>query len=442
MADVPALVSAVDGYFAQVRNKLDAMDNDLALLESAVSDGDVLFSNANNVPGDYVGRLMVSQDIAVVRGPEELTRQQALTQSVNPQKIYDIQADVFYQWNGSSWVQQSGWTVQGQFELGRIYSNNYIGRLFYYSPNQGMLELYAGDNPSEPLIGSYTQLTPITPARIKHVAAVVDDSMYVHGGTAGASNFSPAFWRYDFLNDSWHQLANSSFARRDHTMDAYGDRLFMFGGESSGGVEDNLFVCDTSAGDIWSTPSGTTGGPPPARSKHVSCIVDGKLYIFGGESSGGGALDDLWEYDIAANAWTQLATRSFGAAYDSVMVHYNGYLYVHSGRTGPSTLSGALSRYNIASNSWESVGSSWSICQHRGAVIGNKLYLYGGSDGSTDHYNYLRYINLDDFSQTSLTGGPQDIIRHSMVTWKNKLYVCGGIEDTAGNRVDDLLRIQ
>lgn len=441
MADVNALKTAVDGYLSQVISRLSTLDSNLAQLESQVSEGEVIFSNANNEAGNYVGRLLVSQNVAIVRGSEELSAQQQLTQSVNPSRIYDIQSDVFYQWNGSSWVTQSTWTVSGQFEPGRIYSNNYVKRLFYYSPNLGMIEINAGKGAPEVLLGSYTDMSPLSSGRAKHAAAVIGNEMFVQGGSSGASNFSMEFLKYDFLNGVWSTLPTASFGRSDHAMVSYDGKLYLFGGESSGGVENDLFVCEPSVSEFWSSLNPST--QPPARSKYSMCVVDGKIYVYGGENSAGSALSDLWVYDISANTWTQLASSS-SVNYDSVLVHYNGFLYRQGGRTSSSTISSSWSRYDIAGNSWEDLGPSWTLSRHSAAVIGNKMYVYAG-EGSTggDHYNTLRYINLDTQQTGAVaTGGPHDLIRHSMVVWDYGLYVLGGIEDTQGNRVTDLTRIK
>jgi len=44
--------------------------------------------------------------------------------------------------------------------------------------------------------------------------------------------------------------------------------------------------------------------PPPARKNHSAVVVDGKMYIFYGEGSAG-LLNDIWVYDPTAKTWTQ-----------------------------------------------------------------------------------------------------------------------------------------
>jgi hypothetical protein len=68
---------------------------------------------------------------------------------------------------------------------------------------------------------------------------------------------------------------------------------------------------------------------PTARNGHSAVTIDGQMYIFGGNDSGG--LNDLWRYDPSTDIWSQLtsgATGRYGhsaVAIQDLMYLFGGY---------------------------------------------------------------------------------------------------------------------
>src|SRR3989304_5595654 len=56
----------------------------------------------------------------------------------------------------------------------------------------------------------------------------------------------------------------------------------------------------------WPAPA-PAGAGPAAREDHTwTATPDGATaYLFGGRTAAGGALDDLWAYDLSAHTWRQ-----------------------------------------------------------------------------------------------------------------------------------------
>lgn len=135
-----------------------------------------------------------------------------------------------------------------------------------------------------------------------------------------------AFGATDFVNDTWEfSPACRAFrpipdagevpSRRGRFARATdGERLYVGGGRFREGTSGDyqlrrdLWAFDF-ASDTWARLS--QGEGPPARSNHAMAHLDGKLWVFGGNSSPSGAffapLDDLWTYDLAAGAWQEVA---------------------------------------------------------------------------------------------------------------------------------------
>ena len=93
------------------------------------------------------------------------------------------------------------------------------------------------------------------------------------------------------------------FPRRDHSLSSDGERLYVFGGRGDGTLGD-FWRYDTST-DGW-TELAPTG--PSARFGHNAAwhTQSGRLIVFGGQGGDGTFVNDLWAFDPAADAWTQL----------------------------------------------------------------------------------------------------------------------------------------
>ncbi|MGA1522469.1 MAG: Kelch repeat-containing protein [Planctomycetota bacterium] len=128
-----------------------------------------------------------------------------------------------------------------------------------------------------------------------------------------------------------------------------GSRFLMFGGQTSGGVYlDDLWGFD---GTAWTdlTPA---AGLPPARDWHGQAFdsARGRLVVFGGRN-GATIYGDTWEWD--GSAWTQATTanaptarRNPGMTYDSA----RGVIVLFGGEDGATRLN----------DTWEYDGTDWT----------------------------------------------------------------------------------
>jgi N-acetylneuraminic acid mutarotase len=110
----------------------------------------------------------------------------------------------------------------------------------------------------------------------------------------------------------------------------HGGNLWLFGGSAGGGLLNDLWEYTPGSGQwTWVSGSSTanaagTYGPmgspgvnyaPGARQSATAWVdLAGHLWLFGGQGYDGsgtsGALNDLWEYDIANNTWTWVSGAS------------------------------------------------------------------------------------------------------------------------------------
>ena len=136
------------------------------------------------------------------------------------------------------------------------------------------------------------------------------------------------------------------------------------------------------------TNTWTTGAPLPADSGYNlrqyfgTAVLDGKIYVVGGDTGGSGDRATLYRYDPALNTWTSLASMPLGARYGLSAAAIDGKIYAVGGYSiGSSTYLNRLEVYDPASNTW-ATKASMPIARS-GALVGamnGKLLVAGGGN--------------------------------------------------------------
>ena len=166
-----------------------------------------------------------------------------------------------------------------------------------------------------PAMATWADLRPsgdVPAARAGHsmVYDPVSGKVILFGGWAEA-DFNDT-WAYDPATNTWADLLPSGdvpAARHDHAMtyDVASGKVILFGGiEKSTYLElDDTWAYDPSA-NAW-TELNPEGDLPASRCLHALVYDPGtkKVVLYGG-SRRGGCLGDVWTYDPATNAWTDV----------------------------------------------------------------------------------------------------------------------------------------
>lgn len=151
-------------------------------------------------------------------------------------------------------------------------------------------------------------------------------------------------------------------------------------------------VGDSMGTNVWVRKADMVGG----RSFAVGFSIGNKGYV-GTGWNGSSNLNDFWEYDPAANIWTQKA--SFGGVARRLASAFaiNGRGYIGLGLNGSGWL-GDFWEYNPATNVWTAKANFGGAARH-GAVgfsIGNKGYFgtgYNGVSNLNDFWEYDPILN-------------------------------------------------
>ncbi len=180
--------------------------------------------------------------------------------------------------------------------------------------------------------------------KLFHTGAMSQDgnTFYLYGGgdeDAFIGNFHTDTWALDLSDYSWTEVddgrdGGDPLGRLAASLvhDADNNRLVMFGGHDDGplGNTNDTWQLDLSGGG-WSTvvegdviDAGGNGfcdfpadftevdlTSPERRHQHVSASAGNRLMVFGGKTDCG-LINDVWQFDLASNAWTELSAASAG----------------------------------------------------------------------------------------------------------------------------------
>ncbi|XP_050307728.1 leucine-zipper-like transcriptional regulator 1 [Anthonomus grandis grandis] len=236
--------------------------------------------------------------------------------------------------------------------------------------------------------------------RSKHTMVAYNDAIYVFGGDNGKSMLNDLL-RFDVKEKSWGRAFATGLApapRYHHSAVVYNDSMFVFGGYT-GDIHSNSNL--TNKNDLFEYKFKTaqwlewkfTGKMPVPRSAHGAAVFNDKLWIFAGYD-GNARLNDMWTVPL-----------------------------------------GFIDRV------WEEVNQKGecppTCCNFPVAVARDSMFVFSGQSGAR-MTNSLFQFNFFDRSWTRISterilrGAPQPPARrygHTMVSFDRHLYVFGGAAD-------------
>jgi len=237
------------------------------------------------------------------------------------------------------------WSTKASLPINREYSMTAVhnGRIYVFG---GWLANLSSDRRTyvyDPASNSWTQSTDAPGPMYGGIAAEIGGSIYVTtSGCCGA--LQGGFYHFDPPSERWTQLP---LMPRAHNFPAGGGvidgKLYIVGGEGAGTALD---VYDPATGS-WSMKRAL----PVARQHGASVVHGGKLYLFGGGSAiTGTPILDVDVYDPQTDSWTTVATeprpRNLGSA---VAVGGRAYLLGGGGGVSPYPPVGEVDRFNLPS---------------------------------------------------------------------------------------------
>ncbi|MDR3628026.1 MAG: kelch repeat-containing protein [Ignavibacteriaceae bacterium] len=266
------------------------------------------------------------------------------------------------------------------------------------------------------------------PNSVYGAQAVVKDSViYVLGGFSEIDNSAVKKIRaYNPADNTWKDVAQMNSRRFDFTAGIYSDSIIFFGGvsplsQNSASIE----VWDfNSAPRIYDTNMNFN------RQQATGRIVNGNIYIFGGQASG---VSYLVIYDIAKAKVVYSSDFSFGMQFplDQMSVVSNNNIYLFGGAF--SVLMNSIYKLNTSDNSFKKLSGKLLKPRAGGVAVSasnNSIYIVGGFDERQVPISDVEVININNDEIESEDGPSLNFPRSDpiVVNYNNSIYVMGGLD--------------
>lgn len=237
--------------------------------------------------------------------------------------------------------------------------------------------------------------------------------------------------------------------RSKHTVVAYKDAIYVFGGDNGKNMLNDLLRFDVK--DCSWCRAFTTGTPPAPRYHHSAVVYGSSMFVFGGytgdiySNSNLKNKNDLFEYKFGTGLWTEwkiegrlpVARSAHGATV------YDDKLWIFAGYDGNARLNDmwTISLQDRESATWEEIEQSGEIppscCNFPVAVCRDKMFVFSGQSGAKITNNLFQFEFAEKVwmripTEHLLRGSPPPPQRrygHTMVAFDRHLYVFGGAAD-------------
>ncbi len=219
---------------------------------------------------------------------------------------------------------------------------------------------------------------------------------------------------------------------------AVGDKAYIFGGRTLSsdacksnpkGYPTNLWQYDAAA-DAWTD----LGEVPFGRRVHAAAqVVGDKVYVGLGFSGGiyntANYRRDWWCYTPATHSWQQLDSFPNDNTDACAIYHIDGKIYTCHG-FGTYGYSRQIAQYDIASNKWTLYADNYkrapSVISPIGAQVGDRCFL--GSGWNADKLNIRQWYEFDPATDSwhERKKLPAGRVLSATTTSQQGIYVLGG----------------
>ena len=208
--------------------------------------------------------------------------------------------------------------------------------------------------------------------RWNFATSAVDGIIYAFGGGPDGVNLTATVEAYDPVADKWSQKANMPM------------KAVCF----SGAVDGVIYVVLSDSGLMFAYDPGKdaweekTKMPTPRRWFSIS-VVDGILYVIGGDSITLGPLSTVEAYNPATDSWEKKADMPTPRCHASTAV-VDGIIYAIGGvdweEPMPKLVFPTLEAYDPATDTWEKKTDMPTARACCASALDGKIYAIGGSN--------------------------------------------------------------
>jgi N-acetylneuraminic acid mutarotase len=136
--------------------------------------------------------------------------------------------------------------------------------------------------------------------------------------------------------------------------------------------------------------------PAGGRASACACTMNGKGYVLAGRDEKGYYLNDLWQYDPAADSWTPMGVLPGKGRVNAIIIAYQGCLYAGLGFAKGDAYQEETHmrdwwRWNAATGQWDSLApypDRTTIAPIPYTADGRIYAIYGAADCYTRHMTW------------------------------------------------------
>ncbi|WP_395736574.1 kelch repeat-containing protein [Prosthecobacter sp.] len=283
-------------------------------------------------------------------------------------------------------------------------------------------------------------------------------SMIVWGSQTVGDSTLPSAGKYTPATDTWQTLprvpGNPALPTTGFTTAWTGNEMILWGGYDGTSIYSNAGYRFNPTTSSWTSVS--TAGAPAARTGHSAVMLGGKMIVWGGQSSSGGAppvsvnlYQDGGIYDPVANTW-QSVTASNAPPYrtEATVTTASDRIIVWAGVQTPDF--GTTSKFLKNGGSYQPATGTWTTLANGSPAprfgqtavwTGTDLIVWGGTAGSfSAPANGIDFTYNDGARYTPATGvwtplpaanAPSGRFGHSAVWTGTEMIVWGGMYGNA-----------
>ena len=197
--------------------------------------------------------------------------------------------------------------------------------------------------------GKWSTKAPMPTARVDTAAIVVDGKMYVIGGTLGKDPFT-ANEVYDPATDTWQTRAPMPRGVHHQGLATLNGKIYAFGGftqPAHGGPIDDVYEYDIKA-DAWRALPKLSS----LRASPSAVALDGKIHVIGGRGPDAVTVPTHEVFDPATAQWSRRAPLPKGRDHAGLIV-VDGKIHAIGGRLlGPDSNQSFHDVYDSATDTW------------------------------------------------------------------------------------------
>jgi N-acetylneuraminic acid mutarotase len=252
-------------------------------------------------------------------------------------------------------------------------------------------------------------------------AAVVEKKIYIIGGFDGSIPLT-SVEEYDVSLDSWSIVSHMDSARSQLELAVLNDKIYILGGTVNYPYPTSTVLEYDPQMNSWESKADML----TARKNVTAVVLDNEIYVIGGLNMTDQNVATVESFSPAMNSWETKSDMNFAKSSASASV-LNGKIYVFGGFDQFEPLS-SIEEYDPNTNNWTVLESTIVARNlHTTAVVGEKIYIFGG--GAIPGVGISDTVEVFDPSTGSVTPlKSMDYARAALASAAvdDKIYVMGG----------------